>query len=198
MRTSRITSTVEVEVSRMIWVTADQHFGHANIIKYCNRPFNSVEHMNRVLIDNWNACVDHKDLVYVLGDLCMSRTVMDRIIPELNGTIILVHGNHDLRANKLKQYTRIIRCCDETTVHDNHRDFDIYMVHNPMRASDTMNTLCGHVHDDWLYKYPGDVIKTVTKAKELEMPVVNVGVDVHNFKPITLESAIALLFAESF
>ena len=29
------------------WFTSDHHFGHHKIIGYCNRPFNSVGHMER-------------------------------------------------------------------------------------------------------------------------------------------------------
>jgi calcineurin-like phosphoesterase family protein len=48
-----------------IFFTADQHFGHKNIIKYCNRPFSSVEEMNKVMIDRWNEIVGKEDTVYV-------------------------------------------------------------------------------------------------------------------------------------
>jgi calcineurin-like phosphoesterase family protein len=51
-----------------VFFTSDTHFGHANIIKYCGRPFASVEEMNRELIARWNAVVGPRDTVYHLGD----------------------------------------------------------------------------------------------------------------------------------
>ena len=41
-------------VSMSRWFTADQHFGHANIIEHSGRPFVSVDEMNRAIIDRWN------------------------------------------------------------------------------------------------------------------------------------------------
>ena len=48
-------------VKNKIWITSDTHFGHANIIGLCNRPFDSVEEMDHALIDNWNARVGADD-----------------------------------------------------------------------------------------------------------------------------------------
>lgn len=33
--------------------TSDTHFNHANIIRFCNRPFKDVNQMNEVLIENY-------------------------------------------------------------------------------------------------------------------------------------------------
>ena len=44
------------------WFTADHHFGHRNVIRFCNRPFETVEEMDRTMIDNWNAVVRPDDV----------------------------------------------------------------------------------------------------------------------------------------
>ena len=53
----------------VIFFTADHHFGHANIIRHCSRPFHSVEEMDGALLERWNAAVGQQDTVYILGDL---------------------------------------------------------------------------------------------------------------------------------
>jgi calcineurin-like phosphoesterase family protein len=49
-----------------------------------------------IIAANWNAIVKKRDLVMVLGDVCMDRDCMD-IFYELNGTKHLIRGNHDDR-----------------------------------------------------------------------------------------------------
>lgn len=93
-----------------IFFTSDTHFGHKNIIKYCNRPFNDVNEMNEILISRWNSKVNPDDLVYHLGDFSM------RAVPEirkrLNGDICLIRGNHDVDENfgfkSIKDYDEVI------------------------------------------------------------------------------------------
>lgn len=48
--------------------TSDTHFGHANIIRFCKRPFENVEEMNEALIENWNKVVSDDDTVFHLGE----------------------------------------------------------------------------------------------------------------------------------
>ncbi|MCO5159675.1 MAG: metallophosphoesterase family protein [Mesorhizobium sp.] len=77
--------------------TGCTHFDHANIIRLANRPFATVEDMNEAMIDRWNAKVRRGDLVYHLGDFGFIKNP-DRavaILSRLNGTVCLVHGNHD-------------------------------------------------------------------------------------------------------
>jgi calcineurin-like phosphoesterase family protein len=79
-----------------IWFTSDTHFGHANIIKYCERPFRDTDHMDAVIVDNWNSIVSPEDTVYHLGDVALGT--IDKSLANvgrLNGYKILVIGNHD-------------------------------------------------------------------------------------------------------
>ncbi len=82
---------------RDIYLTSDTHFFHHNIIKYCNRPFESVEHMNEILIQNWNSVVKQGDIVYHLGDVAMGYQPEEfkKLWPRLNGRKRLIVGNHD-------------------------------------------------------------------------------------------------------
>ena len=87
-----------------VFATSDLHLFHANIIKYCNRPFSSMEEMNDTIIRNWNKTVTPNDKVYVLGDFALPRgedreskvQKLNNVCSRLNGMKILVYGNHDL------------------------------------------------------------------------------------------------------
>lgn len=81
-----------------IFFIADTHFGDDNIRRYENRPFDSVEQMDAVLIKNWNSAVSENDTVYVLGDFGAAGCEKE-ILSELNGTKYLIKGNHDIRSN---------------------------------------------------------------------------------------------------
>lgn len=79
--------------------TSDHHFGHAAIIKMCNRPFSSVDDMDEEMIERWNAAVRPGDVVWHLGDFA-HKCRPDRvnwIFSRLNGTKHLIVGNHDKR-----------------------------------------------------------------------------------------------------
>lgn len=83
-----------------VWVTSDTHFGHANIIKYCDRPFTFVNDMDEHIINSWNNCVGDEDLVIHLGDVAFKgKTFSDQILPRLKGRKLLIKGNHDKREN---------------------------------------------------------------------------------------------------
>lgn len=89
---------------RAIFFTSDWHIGHKAVLKetFDNRPFKDIEHMHRVLINNFNSTVPEDGITYFLGDigLCKSDTVRN-VITQLNGTKIVVLGNHDKGANAM-------------------------------------------------------------------------------------------------
>ena len=84
---------------RDYWFISDTHFFHDNIIKYCNRPFEDVDHMNEVLVENWNKVVKPGDYVYHLGDVTMGRDFthekFSKLWARLKGRKTLIVGNHD-------------------------------------------------------------------------------------------------------
>jgi calcineurin-like phosphoesterase family protein len=77
------------------WFTSDWHFGHRNVINYCDRPWNHINDMDKDLVDRWNATVQPQDTVYFLGDFAFNWKKPEEISPLLNGRKILVAGNHD-------------------------------------------------------------------------------------------------------
>ena len=88
-----------------IWFTADTHFGHANIIKYCNRPFSSIEEMDESLIKNWNDAVGPNDTIYHLGDFTLAgKDAVRMYFLRLEGKIFIVPVGHDRKWLKGKEY----------------------------------------------------------------------------------------------
>lgn len=79
------------------WYTSDLHIGHHNILRYSQRPFNSIEEHDQALIDNWNDCVGKDDLVWVLGDMTINGGMKKGLdaLKQLKGRKRLVTGNHD-------------------------------------------------------------------------------------------------------
>lgn len=76
--------------------TSDTHFGHSNIIKYSNRPFQDVHEMNEKMIQEWNKLVKPQDTVYHNGDFAfMPYDKFKQLVWRLNGRIYVQLGNHD-------------------------------------------------------------------------------------------------------
>ena len=82
----------------MKYFIADTHFNHENIIKYCNRPFKNSKEMNEYIANKWNSVVTKGDIVYHLGDVGFGSTEeLKELVGRLNGTKILIRGNHDYK-----------------------------------------------------------------------------------------------------
>ena len=80
----------------MYWFTADEHYGHYNIIKYCERPFKTVEEMDETLIANHNEVVQKTDIVIHVGDFTLvKKDRASEYIQRLTGNHIFLLGSHD-------------------------------------------------------------------------------------------------------
>lgn len=183
--------------------TADLHLGHANIIRYCDRPFADVAEMNDALVANWNDTVRPGDEVIVLGDFAMGRIAETLPLAErLNGRKILLAGNHDrCWAGHSKHFDRESRRyldagfdeiwqgtarldLDGTPVLASHfpydgdsQDLDRHRDQRPADHGDWL--LHGHVHEKW--KVNGRMI--------------NVGVDVWDHRPVPQRALLDLIRA---
>lgn len=181
-----------------IFFTSDLHLGHFNIIRFCSRPFETVNEMNEKLINNWNQTVMPDDEIHCLGDFCFNWRAALAFTTRLNGIKHLTLGNHDAchprhgkKAKPIQSYlsagwasveiSREIQT-EIGTVLINHFP---YYEDNPqfdqrfqeLRPRDTgMPLICGHIHEKWLQRDR----------------MVNCGVDVWGYKPVTLQEIIAL------
>ncbi len=158
-----------------VWFTSDTHFGHKNIIGYCNRPFEDAEEMTEVLIANWNERVKPQDTVYHLGDFAYTKKTsqINEIVRRLNGHKYLIFGNHDKK--DVKRAEGFVWMGDYKRIRVNEKR--IILFHYAMRTWHGSHRgswqLYGHSHGSLPLDY-----KTMA---------IDVGVDVWDYAPISFE-----------
>jgi calcineurin-like phosphoesterase family protein len=167
----------------MIHFTADTHFGHGNIIRYCHRPFASMEKMDETMRINWNLRVKPEDTVYVLGDFMFTKQKGGQDVAELlrslNGKKHLIEGNHDRKA---------VTGCPEWESVQSHlvksiNNVPVHMYHYPIFSWDRgvhgSWMLHGHCHNG-LPQYP-----QYASVDWDELKIEDVGVDAWGFRPVS-------------
>jgi calcineurin-like phosphoesterase family protein len=114
-----------------IFFTADTHFGHCNILKYCNRPFKDWEHMNEGIIQNFLERLRAGDTLYHLGDVCHSTFDVSRFLDRMpNIQVHLIYGNHD--KPKLLKHQKIVWAGDYKSIPIGNDRFVLF--HYPIRS----------------------------------------------------------------
>ena len=172
---------------KKIFFTSDHHFGHKNIIKFCNRPFESVEEMDETMIKRWNEKISPDDDVYHLGDVALcSPNKLKKIIDRLHGKIHLIKGNHEKSALACKDHFEWIKDYYELTVEDDEfpeGKQKIILLHYGMRVWNKSHWgtyhLYGHSHG--------------TLPDDPKMRAIDVGVDCHDFYPVSYEEVKAIM-----
>lgn len=137
------------------WFISDTHYGHANILEFCNRKrmFASENEMTESMIANWNTVVADDDIVYHCGDFSFhkSRPQLAQVITQLKGKIVLLKGNHD-SSNDMRwlQSQFSPNKFDWTYMHriKLHKQL-LYLSHFPLEIGNRPNmwNVSGHVHD---------------------------------------------------
>jgi calcineurin-like phosphoesterase family protein len=163
-----------------VFFVADTHFGHEGAIGHSSRPFADAPEMNRLLIEAWNATVGPRDTVYHLGDFAhkASPDLCAEIFGRLHGRKHLIRGNHDQKRTLDLPWESIH---DRLTIRlSGHK---VILDHFPLRSWDSAYHgslhLFGHVHG----KFEGTSQSC------------DVGVDVWQYRPVTLDEILQRLAA---
>jgi calcineurin-like phosphoesterase family protein len=178
LRLFRVSKGMEdcFDTGSKIYLISDLHLDHANIIKYCSRPFlyNDVHEMNGILVNNWNNVV-RENPVYFLGDLSYGRNARpaDFWLKKLSGQITFIRGNHEQVRNSKDYHILEYKGRSFLLVHDPDHipiDWKGWIIH-------------GHKHDKALRQYPCSIGKKTP---------INVSAEVVNYKPVSLEYILSL------
>ncbi len=169
--------------NELIYYIGDLHFGHENVIKFDHRPFNSVEEMDKALIERWNQKVNSEDLVYVVGDFAYrNEKPFDWYLRQLKGKKYLIVGNHDGELWKDSTAMSYFEGVDRQNVLcQGRRQAPLYLSLSPGRV--VWNVLgnvyvYGHIHNstDATFQF----MKTLDRA-------FNCGVAINGYEPITFQ-----------
>lgn len=158
----------------MIFFSADHHFNHENIIKLSNRPYNSVEQMNKALVELWNSVVTPNDIIFYLGDFGFGKKEsLEEICKKLNGHKFLIIGNHDKRHS----YSAL-RTIGFEEVYDKMQLDKFLFTHKPVITLDKgIINIHGHIHN----------ANTSTISGYKTKNHLCVSVECTNYKPISMD-----------
>lgn len=174
----------------MNFYISDNHFGHFNIIRYDNRPFDSVAKMDEVMIDRWNEVVGDEDTVYILGDFSRHNEQKTfEILNSLAGRKVLIKGNHDKISPKIAKC--FVKVCDYLEITDNKTR--VVMSHYPMpfwngQFRNSVH-LYGHVHNSHQWNYCKSIQRELRQLQDIPMRMFNVGcmMEYIDYTPRTLQ-----------
>lgn len=168
------------------WFTSDQHFDHANIIQYCQRPFADVHEMNAEMVRRWNERVRVDDIVYLLGDFTLGNgRRAQHFLDQLRGNILALAGGHDQR-----WFCNVEGVVYEPPLLSRMIDgHNLTLCHYPLRSWEASHYgawhLHGHSHGTMgVYHQSSDVLLPPGQAAGWSA---DVSVDCWDFYPVTLE-----------
>jgi len=166
--------------------TSDAHFDDEYAIPYFNRPFESVDEMNAVLVERWNSVVAEKDSVYHLGDFTLDDIHhFTKWVGQLNGNIKIIPGSHDhpwlpdFIASEKVQVLAPLVAEEFPEIMTGNRPQVIVMCHYSMQVWDRSN------HGSWhLFGHTHGKLKGIGLSFD-------VGVDCTEFTPLSLEQVVS-------
>lgn len=168
-------------MSKEIFISSDYHLGHKNVIKYDNRPFDSIDEMDEAIIKNHNNVVGPNDDFYFLGDFCFNRAKTENYLQRLNGNKFFICGNHDKRDTiKLyREYGTYLGGLQRLTLNDQ----DLILCHYSMRVWDKSHR--GTIH---LYGHSHGSLEHTPWGKSMD-----VGIMLSDYSPYNLKTIVHLM-----
>jgi calcineurin-like phosphoesterase family protein len=173
-------------LSNNVFFTSDEHFGHRNILKFCDRPFTDLQDMQEKLIENHNKVVNKGDLVYHLGDMFWKTLTLKEALNiryRLNGNHYYIMGNHDEMFKHQPLVESFVWVKDAANIHPIGYP-NIYLHHYACRVWN------GSHRNSWhLYGHSHSALPEANPTGTMdESPLCfDVGVDAQNYTPISLE-----------
>jgi len=174
-------------MSKNIFFISDTHFGHVNMLKFINydgsrlRPFDSIEELDELMIQNWNEMVKPTDKIYHLGDVVYRCKNRDQVMSRLNGDKVLIKGNHD--KDQLGWYMKYFRDIRGTC----HIDGNYLLSHFPIHPDSKgrfVRNLHGHIHAQTVMK---TFLIRGGFSREPDLWYKNCCVEVNDYRPIPFE-----------
>ena len=168
--------------------TADLHFGHTNVIRYCARPFADVDEMDEALVANWNECVRDQDTVYILGDVTLQKHA-EKYLQRLRGHKILVVGNHDYFIKRQDAAAYFDQVAPYMEIQ--RQQHKVTLCHYPLlewdgSREDPDNPGCGYLVHGHIHNAIHPEYRVL-----FEHPLaLNAGVDVNGYCPVTWEQMV--------
>jgi calcineurin-like phosphoesterase family protein len=160
----------------MNYIWSDLHLNHEAVLRYENRPFNSVQEMNKTLIKNWRETVSSKDTIFNLGDVSFKTTKdeLEKIIKNLPGKKVLILGNHD-RSKSLSWWRDV--GFDEVYPYPIIYEGFFMLSHEPLYICPEMPyvNIHGHTHGECFDNY---------------VQRMNVSVENIEYKPVSLDDLV--------
>lgn len=171
---------IQINQNAPLFLTSDFHHNHANIIKYCSRPFKNVEEMNESLISKWNQKVPQGSTVIHFGDFSFSQEDFKKIPQRLNGNIIWVKGNHDKFPEGFRWFE---------VIEFRYKDHDFFGSHYAHRVWNKSHH--GTIH---LYGHSHGTLPDDPAALSMD-----VGIDCHpNYEPFSFEEVLKHMEKKTF
>jgi len=181
------------------WFSADIHIDHTNCLHLANRPFSSIQDMENTIVDNFNKKIKPDDVLYLLGDVCLGKKTswirfLDKLVCR---NVILLIGNHDkwscIPKDKILMVAEFVRLRIHGRI--------LILSHYPYR--------CSWFRAFWKRLHPAVVSKKRPKDTGLWLlhghdhrktalcdyhpRQINVGVDAHNFFPVSINDIIRII-----